>query len=552
MKKAIIGTAGESIDVDILLTTRMLIQADSGNGKSYLIRRLVEQLFGKVQIIVIDPEGEFSTLRENFDFVLVGPGGETPADIRSAPLLATKLLELNASAICDIYEMRTLDRHRWVRMFLEALINAPKKLWHPVVVVVDEAHLYAPEKGQGESEAVGAMMDLASRGRKRGFCLVAATQRLGKLSKNVSSQLQNVLIGGTFQDIDRKRAAETLGVTKADERAFFTDVRLLEPGNFFALGRAISTERIKLKVAGVTTTHPISGKYKSTPPAPSEKIRALLPQLSDLPAAAEEKLKTEKDLRAEIAELKKQVKTVPAPEQKIVEVPMLSRKQVEELRAIASQIVRNTEPIVERINRIIVDSADKVGVAPRHFDDQGKKIFQTSNPSRPDIIVLKGQRTTIKGGSLTIHSPLPIGERKVLEACIQFENGLERNQLTVLTGYKRSSRDAYIARLKEKGYVSTNGKVEATAHGIAALPDAQPLPTGLSLQAYWLNRLPIGEKSILQLLIESYPSPLSRDAMEERTGYKRSSRDAYLARLSAKELVCEAGRGQMIAAEGLF
>jgi len=144
MTKIHIGYAGKhkvEIDLDILLRTRLLIQANSGGGKSYLLRRLCEQAFGKVQIIIIDPEGEFASLREKYDYVLVGRGGETPADVRSAALVAHKLLELNASAVCDLYEMKASQRHQWVSVFLDAMIDAPKELWHPVLVIVDEAHM---------------------------------------------------------------------------------------------------------------------------------------------------------------------------------------------------------------------------------------------------------------------------------------------------------------------------------------------------------------------------------------------------------------------------
>src|SRR5581483_633189 len=69
LSKIVIGQhAGKDvrIDLDTLLRTRMLIQANSGKGKSFLLRRLAEQLFGKVQVIILDPEGEFATLREKF------------------------------------------------------------------------------------------------------------------------------------------------------------------------------------------------------------------------------------------------------------------------------------------------------------------------------------------------------------------------------------------------------------------------------------------------------------------------------------------------------
>src|SRR5437588_6833740 len=95
-----------SFDLPTLLDTRLLIQANSGGGKSWLIRRILEQSHGNVQHIIVDSEGEFSTLREQYDYVLAGKDGDTPADPKSAALLARKLLELNVSAIRDLYALQ--------------------------------------------------------------------------------------------------------------------------------------------------------------------------------------------------------------------------------------------------------------------------------------------------------------------------------------------------------------------------------------------------------------------------------------------------------------
>lgn len=138
-----LGNAGNEpvyIDIPTLVSTRLLVTASSGGGKSETLRRILEQACEHVQCIVIDPEGEFSTLRERKSFVLVGEGGETAADVRTAALVATRLLELNVSAVCDLYEMRVQDRHEWVRVFLDSMVHAPKALWHPVLIVIDEAH----------------------------------------------------------------------------------------------------------------------------------------------------------------------------------------------------------------------------------------------------------------------------------------------------------------------------------------------------------------------------------------------------------------------------
>jgi DNA-binding MarR family transcriptional regulator len=149
---------------------------------------------------------------------------------------------------------------------------------------------------------------------------------------------------------------------------------------------------------------------------------------------------------------------------------------------------------------------------------------------------------------------VPAGERAILTACAQYPHGADRKQISILTSYKRSTRDAYIQRLREKGYVDDSGSlVQATPEGLVALgPDFEPLPTGEALQDYWLARLPEGERKILDALIQAYPQTLEREALSGHTGYKRSTRDAYIKRLDARQLVEIVGRGEVRASAVLF
>jgi hypothetical protein len=332
----ILGTAdGKDIrlDLDTLMKTRLLIQANSGGGKSWLLRRLAEQLFGKVPVIIIDPEGEFATLREKFGFVLVGKNGETPADARSAALVAHKLLELRASAVCDLYELKPHERHHWVKLFLEGLINAPKNLWRPTVIIIDEAHVFCPEGKAGESEASGSVVDLATRGRKRRFCAILATQRLGKLRKDATAELLNRLVGPTFEDVDLERAADLLSVPSHDKHEFFEQMRMMPPGSFFALGRALCLKRTLLQVGPVQTSHEIEdAKYGVDAPPLPDAIKALLPKLADLPKAAEEKARTEAELLKKIAELNRQLREKNIP---VAVVAPAKAKEIEVVREVA-------------------------------------------------------------------------------------------------------------------------------------------------------------------------------------------------------------------------
>ncbi len=68
-KDCLLGKTVESdepvyMDLQRILEGRLLLQANSGGGKSYAVRKICEITHGKVQQIILDPEGEFATLRE--------------------------------------------------------------------------------------------------------------------------------------------------------------------------------------------------------------------------------------------------------------------------------------------------------------------------------------------------------------------------------------------------------------------------------------------------------------------------------------------------------
>lgn len=69
--------SAKKLDIDLphLIDTRLLIQANSGGGKSWLLRLIAER--AGIQTIVLDPEGEFASLREAVDVLLVGKEGES-------------------------------------------------------------------------------------------------------------------------------------------------------------------------------------------------------------------------------------------------------------------------------------------------------------------------------------------------------------------------------------------------------------------------------------------------------------------------------------------
>ena len=348
----------KNIEIDLmrLISTRLLIQANSGGGKSWLIRRLLEQSYGKVQQLVIDLEGEFSTLREKYDYLLVGKDGEIPANIQTAELLATKLLKLNVSTIIDLSELKKHERITFVKRFLDSLVNAPRELWHTCLVIVDEAHQFCPEGGK--SESASSVIDLQTRGRKRGFCGVLATQRIAKLHKDAAAECNNVLVGRTVIDIDRKRAANDLGFTGKDQEL---SLKKLGDGEFFGYGPAISKEDyIHVKVGGINTTHPEPGKNIIKASKTPDNIRKLLKDVIDLPKEVEAELKTKKEFQSKIHELKREVRILKTSQPKpIADERALERSRQQGFKEAEREVMEEVH-FLRKENNTFIALMDKV------------------------------------------------------------------------------------------------------------------------------------------------------------------------------------------------
>lgn len=559
------GGSAAIIDVEHLLETRMLVQANSGGGKSWAIRRLLEQTAGRVQQLVIDPEGEFSTLREKFDFVIAAPhDGDALAHPRTAKLLAHRLLETGVSAILDIYDLKAHERQAFVRTFLDAIVNAPKALWRPALIVLDEAHVYAPEHGKAES--TGAVIDLATRGRKRGFALIAATQRLAKLHKDCAAELLNKLIGRTGLDVDVKRAADEIGM---GAREAMETLRPLAPGHFFAFGPALSATVREIEIGDIQTSHPkIGDRTLRAPPKPTAAIRAVLPKLADLPKEAEQEARSIADLQKEVSTLRRELtqKAKKAP-------PAAAATDVAnagELRA-AKTTIKRLAAAIEALMKFVVEInvvgfENTAGVDPGALQkaidsavaqalklvdqklDQRAKTLQGLQREGGRLIanvkkILADQDLTVKvdvkhnepftvktmapppaqrrSAPARVDHPITEGvtapQQKLLDKLAWLEAyGLypaPKETLAAVAGVSPTSGGYFnnLGALRNKlGLIEypTPGEVEFTEAGRAA---ANPSDDERPVHEHWLEVVTPPQRKILEALIERHPDPIAKD-----------------------------------------
>ncbi|MER8376407.1 ATP-binding protein [Mesorhizobium sp. M1406] len=270
-------TAGApaTLDLEELLATRLLVQGNSGSGKSHLLRRLLEQSAPWVQQTIIDPEGDFVSLGDRYGHLVIDAEQHTERGLQAA---GERARIHRVSTVLNLEGLDAENQMRRAAAFLGGLFEVARDHWYPMLVVVDEAQLFAPAvAGEVSDEtrklSLGAMTNLMCRGRKRGLAGIIATQRLAKLAKNVAAEASNFLMGRTFLDIDMARAADLLGMERRQAEAF----RDLERGQFMALGPALSRRPLGLRI-GPTDTNPRNGtpRLMAMPEAALEDARAII------------------------------------------------------------------------------------------------------------------------------------------------------------------------------------------------------------------------------------------------------------------------------------
>ncbi len=574
------------LDAETLIGTRALVQGKSGSGKSHLVRVILEQTIAKgVQSIVFDPSGEFKTLREKCELLIAGheaDGADVPLEIRSAKQLLRRVAETRISCVLDMSELSKKEQREFVRIGLDTLHNLPRKYWGPRIIVIDECQVYAPESGKGKSDALEAVVATANEGRKRGHCLIAVTLRLSALSKDVTAELQNKLIGNT-DHIDLKRAQDALGCTAEDREK----LRKFKPGEFYATGPALNTQDLERFMGRPsTTTHPKPGAHhKLKAPQPSRSVKQrILKEFETLPPSKEEEeAQTLADAKKKIRELEKELKKgspkitgavvseVRKLKKKIAEMSRASMEAYEEgveegqLKA-AKEFNRQLKPYLSKLRKLddavhnLMARASGIGGDLREQTQEIELVVKAFIPTEQKP--KKGfEKMPKRRGTDEVDGPrLPKPNRKVdgpkkkvavtagsgtekpefswksvpgsfLSVLIQYHGtDLKPRRVAALAGvpFKKSTTRGAIAKLLQYGYVERlDGLLVATDDAVARFSGSvEPLPSGEDVVEQWKQKLGSGvPRRMFDAAIElgSDGEPIDPDELAAAIGVDRGS-----------------------------
>ncbi len=523
------------VDLDKLVGTHACVVANSGGGKSGLIRRLLETTHGRIQHIVLDVEDEFYTLRQRFDYVIAGgEGGDAPAAPANAAQLAQATLEHGFSLIAQLNDLGADGAPEFVGAFLGALMAAPRDLWRPVLVVIDETQRFAPR--QGDTAASGAVKDLLARGRKRGFTGVLASQSLPEIDPRVRGLTNNWLLGRAGTSLDRKTVAAELGFapSSAGARALGGLQR-----QFWGYGPAISPEPVLIHVAEVETAMPRPGQAKVPTPPPAGALKGILAGLAvpevqaEAPAAGERRASADEIARADRAGFLR---------------GLAEGEQRGEARGIALGITRAQQALAA----LRVEQPPEAAQLAEAIPAPAQAPALAARPSKP--------RPAAAPPTATPSAERRRGKLAALDAIAWWRaagfESIDRPRAALVAGLspKASTFGVYVAELAKEGLVSTgSGTVALTPAGVSAA-QCPPKPKPAELRAFARALLRGAEARTFDIVTSEYPQSMRRAEIADAQGLSRtaSTLGVYVGALSSYGFVTVPAPGHVRASDWLF
>lgn len=538
-----------SVDLPTLLETRGLVVGSSRSGKTHTLYDLLQSTFGHVQHFVIDREADYVALRAAYPYVVVGGEGDLPISLGPGAVeaLTRELLRLKLSAIFDLSDVDEDERLEFSARLCRTMADLPRSsgLWTPCLVVIDEAHHYAPEKGEGgdgAEHARKAVASLASRGAKRGFCLIAATQRLASLSKAVSSLCENRLVLRTGPE-DLKRAADALGKS----RAIHAELRTLDRGTGYAYGPAISTEPVLVRIhSELRVLPPRRGELRAPPSPAPDAVKRLL---AELPAAVDAVEHDAADLdaaRARIRQIEAELRA-----QRSATDPTIDqlRAQVNQLQAATRQFQES----LQGMRATILQAVDEVlASAPAPTDPAQSHPQNIPQIVRQDALLEK-----------RASSDRPRAQQALLDTAARLKSiGLRtptRAQLAVLAGMspKSSATERHYAALirDELLDVAGPGCVALTCAGECAAEPVLIPPTLAEYHDAWRRMLKVpSQLALFNAMVHRPVLRVSRAQLAVDAGISATSSatERAFAWLISLDLLSKPAAGEVAAGPLLF
>ena len=206
-----------NLDLENIIGQCIAILGIRGSGKSNTAGVIFEELLRhNYPMSIVDIEGEYFGLKENYEVLVVGTGEgvEIEIDASSAGEIAQVSMEQNVPVVLDLSGFLADERTELLKAYLSSLWNLAGRLRRPYIIGIEEAHEFIPQGVKNELKELIAR--IALRGRKRGLGGIVVSQRSAKVDKDVLSQAGILFLHRVVHEVDMRVYGELLPWRKSE------------------------------------------------------------------------------------------------------------------------------------------------------------------------------------------------------------------------------------------------------------------------------------------------------------------------------------------------
>ncbi len=588
------------------VTSTLVVYGGKGMGKTNLCAVVCEELYKNgLRFSLLDPLGvnwglQYGRTKHGPGLkvlILGGIHGDVPIEPTGGAVVADLVVESDISVVIDIsrrpdgQSWSMGERVRFVTDYCSRLYQRQGEKRRPIMQLIDEAGRFVPQqmpKGAIDiAKCVGAIEQMVEWGRNVGIGVCLITQRSARMNKSVSELADAMIAFRTVGPNSVDAVMDWLGEHIAKERIkeIVQELRSLQLGNAIVVSpgwlKVEKVIRVRMRETFDSSATPKAG---IEPIAPGTATKPDLEAFKVRMAETIERVKSDdpKTLHLKILELERELCRKPilvAQEESVQNAQRERASAIEEnnrLRAdIQGMISHHDETglaiknLCEQIVSLSGRALDSVVVHhppatftipnPRHHAQVfGIPVREDSSlpPHQLNLVPTDISRT-LKVVNVGVPSEIGnSGLRRILIALAQYPQGRSAKQVGILAriSSKSGTFSTYLGKGRSSGWIEgSNDFLKITDAGRKALGPYDRLPSGVDLQAHWMQQLGGGGAArMLATLIRFYPRAISKVVLGEGANISPDSGtfSTYLGKLRTLELI--EGSSELKASPTLF
>lgn len=537
-----------------MVTEASAIVATRGAGKSSASAVIVEEAVKLgVQVVIFDRTGVYWGLRSNRKgdgpglsvYVLGGPHGDVPLEQNAGALIADLVVDSGHGFVLDLSDFSKSGAIRFAADYLERLYDRKARARSTLLLVMDEAHFYAPQTPRGgfkgdSARLMGAMEDVAGLGRSRGIGVVLTTQRTQALNKAILDLIETLVVMRMLSPRARNAVREWIQEKHEDDReGVLATLDSLPTGTAWVWsplrGILQRTALRRIKTFDSYDT-PKPGQARVEPSARQELD---LDALGEQMRATVERAKADdpRELRKRIAELERELdkkSNEPGPASEPIEV-------IREVPVVPSEVLEGLDAGERRVHEAAAafeEAARALRAVVAALPEPAPRSLPPAATRAPAGRASHAAGTPSPSRQVQDRSPGPAASngnegggdasQRVLDALAWWQAArvgtVSRLQLAMVAGYhpRTNAFTGALAELKDAGHIDfpRAGYVQMLASGqIKATHPVERPESSEGLQRMILARFSGPRLGVLLALLDADELPVSRTELAERLQY---------------------------------